>query len=217
MLIETEATISTGYRKIKVSSGHVIKIVKHRVGVFSYISKDDINKITNLNKHNFSESIHVFNPEVAELIKRYQEVYGIIIDVSSKDKYKILLESDNIFDYLIDPAKNHIQTAQIEKDRVRQEELQRKQKEEETRRKEAIRAREESLRKLNAERNKAIKIHNEKYKWMGPLQILFKPDFRENHCYRCKRNLYSSVNSTCSVCKWMICECGACGCQYGGY
>ncbi len=223
MLIETEAKVSTGYRKTKISAGLVVRIVKHRIGVFSYLSKDDIHKTELLNKHNFSETINLFSPEIAELIKKFNEVHGIIVDVYKNGQCKILLDSENIFVNIIDPAKDYIQFASIEKERLKNEELQKKKQEEEARRianiraqEENLRAKKEVLRKLNDERNRALKLHDEKYKWMGPLQILLKPQFRENHCYRCKSKLYSSTHPTCSVCNWMICDCGACGCQYDG-
>jgi hypothetical protein len=59
------------------------------------------------------------------------------------------------------------------------------------------------------ERRAAIDIHNKKYKW-----ILFPPVFRESHCFRCKNDLYSSTHPLCSVCNWMLCECGGCKCNY---
>ena len=37
---------------------------------------------------------------------------------------------------------------------------------------------------------------------------------RVTHCYSCKQPLDNLINSECSVCKWIICGCGACGCGY---
>ena len=37
---------------------------------------------------------------------------------------------------------------------------------------------------------------------------------RLTHCYACKDSLDSEINSLCAACRWIICECGACGCGY---
>ena len=37
---------------------------------------------------------------------------------------------------------------------------------------------------------------------------------RRTHCYRCKKNLDEVNFAHCKKCKWMRCECGACGCGY---
>jgi len=39
---------------------------------------------------------------------------------------------------------------------------------------------------------------------------------RVTHCYSCKFSLNNAINPECSKCGWIICECGACGCQYDG-
>lgn len=37
---------------------------------------------------------------------------------------------------------------------------------------------------------------------------------RFTHCYRCKRDLNSIDFELCDVCRWIKCECEACGCGY---
>lgn len=37
---------------------------------------------------------------------------------------------------------------------------------------------------------------------------------RVTHCYNCKSHLDNAISPECSACGWIICECGACGCQY---
>jgi hypothetical protein len=37
---------------------------------------------------------------------------------------------------------------------------------------------------------------------------------RFTHCYGCKRDLNSIDFSLCDLCRWIRCECGACGCNY---
>jgi len=37
---------------------------------------------------------------------------------------------------------------------------------------------------------------------------------RLTHCYACKDSLDNEIQSECAACKWIICECGACGCGY---
>ena len=38
--------------------------------------------------------------------------------------------------------------------------------------------------------------------------------YRVARCYNCKESLNNSSKAECSVCHWIICKCGACGCQY---
>ena len=44
-----------------------------------------------------------------------------------------------------------------------------------------------------------------------------KAKSRETHCYKCKRHLISKIMLQCKKCRWMICNCGACGCGYRKY
>lgn len=37
---------------------------------------------------------------------------------------------------------------------------------------------------------------------------------RSAHCYLCKSELDSQRNEYCSMCNWLKCNCGACGCKY---
>ncbi|MFY4730890.1 hypothetical protein [Nitrospira sp. BLG_2] len=37
------------------------------------------------------------------------------------------------------------------------------------------------------------------------------------HCWACHHPLDSAVDPECSVCHWILCRCGACGCGYYGW
>lgn len=39
---------------------------------------------------------------------------------------------------------------------------------------------------------------------------------RITHCFRCREGLVSSLSNECSSCGWILCSCGACGCNYSG-
>ena len=39
---------------------------------------------------------------------------------------------------------------------------------------------------------------------------------RTSHCWDCHNSLDSTVTLECVACKWMLCKCGACGCNYKG-
>lgn len=51
--------------------------------------------------------------------------------------------------------------------------------------------------------------------WLKPgsLGDLPKPKSRETHCWSCKAELSTEVNSRCTTCGWLACSCGACGCS----
>jgi hypothetical protein len=40
---------------------------------------------------------------------------------------------------------------------------------------------------------------------------------RITHCYKCKQNLDSINFSVCIKCKWIKCQCNACGCKYKNF
>jgi hypothetical protein len=42
-----------------------------------------------------------------------------------------------------------------------------------------------------------------------------KPQARKTRCFRCNEGLSSQVNLQCPTCRWILCECGACGCVSG--
>ncbi|MFC4386619.1 hypothetical protein ACFOZ1_02240 [Gracilibacillus marinus] len=69
---------------------------------------------------------------------------------------------------------------------------------------------EEAVQQDFKKRQAALDLHKKKY----GIFSLFAPEFREANCFRCGNALYSSTHETCGSCKWMVCECGACGCQY---
>ena len=35
---------------------------------------------------------------------------------------------------------------------------------------------------------------------------------RVTRCWRCKKHLDNTANSECVKCRWILCQCGACGC-----
>ncbi len=37
---------------------------------------------------------------------------------------------------------------------------------------------------------------------------------RVAHCFRCGGELDNSIDKECEACGWIVCNCGACGCQY---
>lgn len=37
---------------------------------------------------------------------------------------------------------------------------------------------------------------------------------REPHCHSCKNLLSNVTHGECKVCGWLLCYCGACGCNY---
>jgi len=39
-------------------------------------------------------------------------------------------------------------------------------------------------------------------------------NLRTARCFHCKKSLDSQKNENCSSCGWMICNCGACGCEF---
>lgn len=39
---------------------------------------------------------------------------------------------------------------------------------------------------------------------------------RSTICYQCRTSLHSSTHLRCSECRWLVCDCGACGCGYEG-
>lgn len=41
-----------------------------------------------------------------------------------------------------------------------------------------------------------------------------KSRHRVTHCYNCDRYLESGLFLECSICGWLVCSCGACGCGY---
>jgi hypothetical protein len=55
---------------------------------------------------------------------------------------------------------------------------------------------------------------------VGPLkdsaEFYFGLQGRFTHCYKCKRDLNSIDFEVCKVCRWIKCECAACGCGYRG-
>lgn len=68
---------------------------------------------------------------------------------------------------------------------------------------------EEAVQQDFQKRQEAIDLHK---KMFGNLSLL-ESTFREISCFRCGNPLNSSTHATCTKCSWVVCECGACGCQ----
>ena len=73
-----------------------------------------------------------------------------------------------------------------------------------------------------AKRKRLIKNHKAFLKKIGrSYQGVVRRDEskarRVTHCYSCQKKLDNSIDSECASCRWIICECGACGCGYVRY
>lgn len=49
------------------------------------------------------------------------------------------------------------------------------------------------------------------YQGVGPS---YQKERRVTHCWFCKSELDNSIDIECRSCGWIICGCGACGCNY---
>ncbi|PYI54932.1 hypothetical protein [Paenibacillus flagellatus] len=47
--------------------------------------------------------------------------------------------------------------------------------------------------------------------------VRLKQNHRSDNCWRCRKYITTRTHLICYRCKWIQCECGACGCNYGGY
>ena len=89
----------------------------------------------------------------------------------------------------------------------------------------------ELQRQLNAVANEQEKVAHEKKKqqainnhrhfldsrgipYQGISEVSPEKRHRVAHCYSCKDELDNSINPECTACKWILCDCGACGCGY---
>ena len=72
---------------------------------------------------------------------------------------------------------------------------------------------EERNRKFREKRNQAYEIHKKQHSGLFSF-FTNPPKLRTTHCYRCQEYLFSSTHRECSKCKWLICDCGACGCGF---
>ena len=43
------------------------------------------------------------------------------------------------------------------------------------------------------------------------------PGTREAHCWSCRSKINNRLYLECSICSWIVCPCGACGCGWQGY
>ena len=54
---------------------------------------------------------------------------------------------------------------------------------------------------------------------LAPADIRRRPEYfqaRNAKCFHCQTRLDSSTGFECVACGWILCECGACGCTFGG-
>ncbi len=75
----------------------------------------------------------------------------------------------------------------------------------------------ERLSREAEERAELERNHKEFLKSRGMTAHMVKLDHierRVTHCYCCAAPLDSERNWGCSVCSWILCNCGACGCGY---
>ena len=71
---------------------------------------------------------------------------------------------------------------------------------------------------VRAESSKAtefiIKIYHQwQARTSGRRKMRIAPS-RSTHCWRCGADLKSAWDQSCPKCKWLRCECGACGCNF---
>ncbi len=59
-------------------------------------------------------------------------------------------------------------------------------------------------------------LHLKEYGIAAPDQstMIHEGKRRETHCWSCKSHLDSKDDLACVVYRWLLCECGACGCGY---
>lgn len=50
--------------------------------------------------------------------------------------------------------------------------------------------------------------------YKGTSKITQAKKHRTTHCYNCQSKLDNSIDLECNACKWIICNCGACGCGW---
>jgi hypothetical protein len=66
--------------------------------------------------------------------------------------------------------------------------------------------------------NRAIDSHRKKIEAAGMpylgVRSAYDKKHRTSHCWSCKKPLDSTVALECIACTWMLCKCGACGCNY---
>jgi hypothetical protein len=60
------------------------------------------------------------------------------------------------------------------------------------------------------------------HKWLERMErrnIQIKPLKipRRAHCWNCGENLSTRLDYVCDKCGWILCKCGACGCNYPGW
>lgn len=42
----------------------------------------------------------------------------------------------------------------------------------------------------------------------------YYPKERETHCHTCKKTISTATHDKCKKCGWIMCDCGACRCNY---
>lgn len=49
--------------------------------------------------------------------------------------------------------------------------------------------------------------------WIGSI-FSVERQLRHTHCWKCKKRLRTETHKDCETCRWILCVCGACGCNY---
>lgn len=70
----------------------------------------------------------------------------------------------------------------------------------------------DKLTKIQEENHKKF-LDKRGFQYLG-VRVASKKEHRITHCYNCYRLLDNSVHLECMACKWIICDCGACGCGW---
>lgn len=72
--------------------------------------------------------------------------------------------------------------------------------------------------RLESKKQRAIQKHKDYLNKIGKtysgVNLKTTKVHRVTHCYSCKEKLDSDFHIECNACKWLICECGVCGCGY---
>ncbi|MDM5332822.1 hypothetical protein QUF56_06235 [Ureibacillus composti] len=147
--------------------------------------------------------------QIESLLVKRKELIGIITDASNSTSNG---ERQSILQVYISPDKNeYLEIATADYRKVLKIELEERNKEREQYNRIQRELKEQRDRKYWAEKSRALDLHKKNH---GGILSFFAPKLREANCYRCEEHLFSSTHLECSICKWMICTCGACGCQY---
>ena len=197
----------TKFVKIEHSSKGILIFVSSENAIEYFNDTDDITQIKIHYKQIGSLWDLVTEREqydkIRELLNNRDKIIGFIPKANGYSSMDVYI-SPNIDDYheMIKNILREDQKRETEARKIREYN-------EEKLRKEQI-AREQ---KYIAAKQHAYDLHKKKHS--GLFSMIFgAPKLRATHCYRCETPLFSSTHKACSICKWLVCSCGACGCQF---